>query len=76
MENELKIPASAEALNALAKAMGALTFAMVRRLPQVEREAFARDLADMAQERSDAGDTISEMLLIDLHRAATTAAKL
>lgn len=70
MSNETQIPASGEAMNALAKAMGAIVFATVRRLPVVERRAFANDLAEMAQVQSDAGDPIAEMLLIDMHQAA------
>jgi hypothetical protein len=75
MGNDTHIPADAKAMNALAKAIGAVVFATVRRLPATEREAFAEDLAAMAQERSDAGDTIGEMLLIDLHAAATAAGR-
>lgn len=68
-----KIPADAQAMNALATAMGAVVFAMVRRLPVVEQRAFAQDLATMAQERQDAGDTTTEMVLMDLHAAAVAA---
>lgn len=76
MGNETHIPASGQAMNAMAKAIGAVVFATVRRLPAHERSAFANDLAAMAQERSDAGDTIGEMLLIDLHQAAVMAARM
>ncbi len=76
MGNDTHIPADAKAMNALAKAIGAVVFATVRRLPKHEREAFAQDLALMAQERSDAGDTTGEMLLIDLHQAAVAAARM
>jgi len=69
------IPASAEAMNAMSTAMGALVFAVIRALPSEAHDGFARDLALMAQARSDAGDPIAEMLLIDLHRAAIAAAK-
>lgn len=76
MGNDTHIQADAQAMNALAKAIGAVVFATVRRLPATERAAFAEDLAEMAQERNDAGDTIGEMLLIDLHQAAVTAARM
>lgn len=75
MGNETHIPASGQAMNAMAKAIGAVVFATVRRLPATERAAFAEDLAAMAQERNDAGDTIGEMLLIDLHAAAMAAGR-
>lgn len=67
------IPPNAEAMNAITTAMGALVFAVIRALPKDAHEGFARDLALMAQARSDAGDPIAEMLLIDLHRAAVAA---
>jgi hypothetical protein len=69
------LKADAQAMNAIATAMGALTFALIRALPSDKREAFAADLAAMAQARNDAGDTTSEMLLMDLHRAAVAAAE-
>lgn len=69
------IPANAEAMNAITTAMGALVFAVIRALPSESHGGFARDLALMAQARSDAGDPIAEMLLIDLHRAAIAAAQ-
>ncbi len=70
-----EIKADAAAMNGLACAIGAVVFATVRRLPASEREAFANDLAQMAQARNDAGDPIGEMLLIDLHQAAVRAAR-
>lgn len=69
--NEIK--ADAAAMNALASAMGAVVFALVRRLPVTEQRAFAADLAVMAQERQDAGDLTTEMILMDLHAAAVAA---
>lgn len=70
---ETHIKADAQGMNALARAIGAVVFAAVRRLPAVEQRAFAADLALMAEERNAAGDTTSEMLLIDLHQAAMAA---
>lgn len=75
MGNKTGIAFDAKALNAVITALGAVVFATVRRLPEDERAAFAEDLAVMSQARSDAGDTIAETLLIDLHRAAVAAAK-
>lgn len=72
MANEIN--ADAKGMNALASAIGAVVFATVRRLPAAEQRAFAQDLALMAEAQNAAGHTIAEMLLIDLHRAATTAA--
>ncbi|MFZ5520447.1 MAG: hypothetical protein ACOZD0_04505 [Pseudomonadota bacterium] len=69
-----KFGVNAETMNALATAIGALVFATVRALPQDARAAFARDLARMADARSQAGDVTGETLLMDLHRAATMAA--
>lgn len=67
-------PPNADTMNALATGLGAVVFAIVRRLPPHERQAFANDLASMAKARSNAGDTTAETLLIDLHRAAVAAA--
>lgn len=75
MGNETKIPLDATAVNAIVRALGAVVFATVRRLPEAERAAFAEDLAVMAQAQNDTGDSIGEMLLIDLHQAAVRAAK-
>ena len=72
--NEGKLPLSADAVNAVVTALGAVVFATVRRLPPSERKGFADDLAVMAQACSDADNTTAEMLLIDLHRAAVGAA--
>lgn len=70
-----KLPPDGAAINAIARALGAVVFATVRRLPAAEREAFAQDLALMAQAQSDSGDTTGETLLIDLHQAAVRAAR-
>lgn len=66
---------NAETINALSTGLGAIVFAIVRRLPEGERAAFANDLAVMAQAQSDVGKTTAETLLIDLHQAAVRAAK-
>jgi hypothetical protein len=65
----------ATTLNAVINALGALVFATVRALPAKARADFARDLARLAQQQSDAGLTTNETLLIDLHRAAQLAAE-
>ena len=72
MGNE-KLKADAQAMNAMATALGALTFALIRALPADKRAGFASDMAAMAQARNEAGDTTAEMLLMDLHRAAIAA---
>lgn len=68
-----KLPLSADTINALSQAMGALVFATVRRLPPEQREAFCEDLASMAKMAEAAGKSALEALLIDLYRAAQTA---
>lgn len=69
------LPADGAAINAIATALGAVVFAMTRRLPEGERAAFAEDFAVMAQAQSDAGKPTNEMMLRDLHQAALRAAK-
>ena len=70
-----KLPADGAAINALATGLGAMVFAIVRRMPASDQAAFANDLAVMAQGQNDAGNTTSEKLLIDLHQAALRAGK-
>jgi len=70
---DMNLPADERGMNALVNSMGAVVFALVRRLPAGDQQAFAEDLAVMAMERSDAGDTMSHTLLQGLHAAATGA---
>lgn len=70
MEN---FKADADTMNAVVNALGALVFATVRQLPAERQEAFAKDLAWIAESQSRAGNTTTETLLIDLHRAAVSA---
>ena len=65
--------ADAATMNALINAMGALVIVTVRQLPPEKQKAFADDLARLAKNAERNGDTITETLLIDLHRAASIA---
>lgn len=75
MGNEKTMPLTAEALNGVVTAMGALVFAVVRQLAEEKREPFAKDLARLAQQMNDSCQTSAETLLIDLHRAAVAAGR-
>lgn len=74
MSNETQLPLNAESMNAIVNALGALVFATVRQLPAENQAAFANDLARLAKLEERRGDLATETLLLDLHRAATTAA--
>ena len=65
--------ADAATMNALINALGALVIVTVRQLPPEKQKAFADDLARLAKNAERKGDTITETLLIDLHRAASIA---
>lgn len=67
-------PLTAETANAIVSALGAVVFATVRALPPAQREAFANDLARLAKNEERHGDTATETILMDMHRAATLAA--
>lgn len=54
--------------------MGALVFAMIRRLDADGQRAFYADLMTMRQAKIDAGDTTSSKILEDLCRACLLAA--
>jgi hypothetical protein len=64
----------AETMNAVIDGLGALVFALVRELPPENRASFATTLARLAKNAEHEGNTASETLLIDLHRAAVSAA--
>jgi hypothetical protein len=60
----------ASTLNAMVSAMGALTICLTRQMTPAQRAGFADDLARLAKNAEQAGDSTLETLLIDLHRAA------
>jgi hypothetical protein len=64
---------NAETMNALVTTLGALVFATVRRLPPDQQAAFASDLARLAKNAEQQGDTTLETLLMDMHQAAVHA---
>ena len=67
-------PLTAETVNAVVTALGALVFATVRQLPSDKQAGFAQDLARLAQAEERDGNTATETLLMDMHRAAIAAA--
>ena len=67
-------PLTAETVNAVVTALGALVFATVRQLPSDKQAGFAQDLARLAQAEEREGNTATETLLMDMHRAAISAA--
>lgn len=67
-------PLTAETANAIVNALGALVFATVRQLPADKQAAFANDLARLAQNEERQGQTATETILMDMHRAAVAAA--
>lgn len=67
-------PLTAETANAIVNALGALVFATVRQLPADKQAAFANDLARLAQNEEQQGQTATETILMDMHRAAVAAA--
>lgn len=74
MSEQNSIPLNADSLNAIVNALGALVFATVRQLPADRQEAFATDLARLARNEEQQGNLMTETLLLDMHRAARTAA--
>ena len=74
MSNETQMPMNAESMNAIVNALGALVFATVRQLPEDKQAAFASDLARLAQNEERQGQTATETILMDMHRAAVAAA--
>ncbi|MCI5068439.1 hypothetical protein [Acidovorax sp.] len=68
------LPLDAETVNAIVNALGALVFATVRQLPADKQAAFAKDLARLAQNEERQGQTATETILLDMHRAAVAAA--
>lgn len=70
-----QIPLNADTVNAIVNALGAVVFATVRQLPPERQAALASDLAQLAKNEERRGDTTTEMLLLDLHRAALAAAR-
>lgn len=74
MSNETSLPLNGETANAIVNALGALVFATVRQLPAERQAAFANDLARLAKNEEQQGQTVSETILLDLHRAAVAAA--
>ena len=73
-DNANTLPLNAETANAIVNALGAVVFATVRALPPEQRAAFANDLARLAKNEERQGQTASETILLDLHRAAVLAA--
>ena len=74
MSNTTTLPLNAETVNAIVNALGAVVFATVRQLPPEQQAAFAIDLARLAKNEERQGETVSETILLDLHRAAVAAA--
>ena len=72
--NDNTQPLTAETANAIVNALGALVFATVRQLPAEKQTAFASDLARLAQSQEQQGQTATETILLDMHRAAVAAA--
>ena len=72
--NDKTLPLNAETANAIVNALGALVFATVRQLPADKQAAFANDLARLAQNEERQGQTATETILMDMHRAAVAAA--
>lgn len=73
-DNANNLPLDAETANAIVTALGAIVFATVRALPPEQRTSFAKDLGRLAQNEERQGQTASETILLDLHRAAVAAA--
>lgn len=73
-EQQQTLPLSADTVNAIVNALGAVVFATVRALPAEQRGKFANDLAALARAEERHGDTPTETLLISLHAAAVSAA--
>lgn len=67
-------PPNAETINTLVDAMAALVFATVHALPADAKPKYAQALARLAKNAEAEGNTPLETLLIDLHRAASSAA--
>ena len=74
MSDKNTLPMSADTANAIVNALGALVFATVRQLPADKQAAFAKDLARLAQNEEQQGQTATETILMDMHRAAVAAA--
>ena len=74
MSNNTSMPLDADTMNAIVNALGALVFATVRQLPQERQAAFASDLARLAKNEEQQGQTATETILLDMHRAAVAAA--
>ena len=74
MSNTTTLPLNAETVNAIVNALGALVFATVRQLPEDKQAAFASDLARLAKNEERQGQTETETILLDMHRAAMAAA--
>lgn len=72
--NSTTLPLTPETVNAIVNALGALVFATVRQLPADKQAAFAKDLARLAQNEERQGQTATETILLDMHRAAVAAA--
>lgn len=72
--NSTTLPLTPETVNAIVNALGALVFATVRQLPADKQAAFASDLARLAQNEERQGQTATETILLDMHRAAMAAA--
>jgi hypothetical protein len=74
MSDKNTLPLSADTANAIVNALGALVFATVRQLPPERQAAFASDLARLAKNEEQQGQTETETILLDMHRAAMAAA--
>ncbi|SFF15010.1 hypothetical protein [Paracidovorax wautersii] len=70
-----QIPLNADTVNAIVNALGAVVFATTRQLPPERQAALANDLAKLAKNEERRGDTTTETILLDLHRAAVAAAR-
>jgi hypothetical protein len=71
MDEKFKV--DADTMNALVNGLATVVFAIARQLSATQREAFAKDLARLAQNAERDGDSTLETLLLDLHRASMAA---
>lgn len=74
MSNDTTLPLSADTVNAIVNALGAVVFATVRQMPPAQQAAFANDLARLAKNEELKGQAETETILLDLHSAAVAAA--
>jgi hypothetical protein len=67
---------TADDYNAITTALGALCFAVTRRLAEGERRAFLADLVAIAHARNTTNDLRAETVLLDMARAVASACEI